>query len=340
LPWFDCYDRAMTRRGCTSSRPGRRLPSGVGIVLVLLTASGCAAAGPTVAVGPPTTAATNGATVPPSPIVEQAAVPADPGTTAPTTPAPAATPAPATTAPVPTAPPTPSTELPLYFVRDGKLGVARRSLPADVNLVNNTLGSLLAGPTPSEAQAGLSTAIPSLTRVQSTAVMDDVAVINLSGSFSALGPQTSPELRLAQIVYTLSNFPVRVLFQIDGQTAHAVGGFALPDRPLTREDFAAWAPPILVESVGPGEVLTAASVIGGSTAAAGAEVGVRVTDAAGVVLFDGATTAAKGRGGRHGFTTSAPFVITAPGPGTLTVWERSPAPGTAPLVLNIPVQLA
>ncbi|HEY8092372.1 MAG TPA: GerMN domain-containing protein, partial [Acidimicrobiales bacterium] len=282
----------MTRPGRSSSRRGQRVPTAAALALVVLAASGCATAGSTVAVGPPTAAATTteattGATVAVSPVVAPAPAPANPG------PAPAASPSPTTTPP-PTASPTPSTELPIYFVRDGKLGVARRSLPADLNLVNNTLGSLLAGPTPSEEQAGLSTAIPSLTRVQSTTLMDDVAVVNLTGSFSALGPQTSPELRLAQIVYTLSSFPVRVQFQIDGQTARAVGGFALPDRPLTRDDFAAWAPPILVESVGPGEVLTAASVISGSTAVAGAGVGVRVTDASGLVLFDVATTAAKG----------------------------------------------
>jgi spore germination protein GerM len=327
----------MTRPGRSSSRRGQRVPTAAALALVVLAASGCATAGSTVAVGPPTaaatTAATTGATVAVSPVVAPALAPANPG------PAPAASPSPTTTPP-PTAPPTPSTELPIYFVRDGKLGVARRSLPADLNLVNNTLGSLLAGPTPSEEQAGLSTAIPSLTRVQSTTLMDDVAVVNLTGSFSALGPQTSPELRLAQIVYTLSSFPVRVQFQIDGQTARAVGGFALPDRPLTRDDFAAWAPPILVESVGPGEVLTAASVISGSTAVAGAGVGVRVTDASGLVLFDVATTAAKGRDARHVFTTATPFAITAPGAGTLTVWELTPAPGAAPLVLNIPVQLA
>ena len=133
-------------------------------------------------------------------------------------------------------------------------------LPADVNIVNNALGSLLQGPTEAEQQAGLSTAIPALSKVRGTALMGDVAVVNLSGSFSALGPQASPQLRLAQIVYTVTVFPVRVLFQIDGQPARAIGGFILPDRPLTRDDFADWAPPILLESVGPQEVLTPATV--------------------------------------------------------------------------------
>ena len=223
-------------------------------------------------------------------------------------------------------------------MRDGKLGVARRQLPADVNIVTNALDSLLAGPSAAETDAGLSTAIPNLTRVRGTGLMGDVLVVNLSGSYSALGPQFSSELRVAQIVYTVSVFPVRVLFQIDGQPARAIGGFILPDRPVTRDDFASWAPPVLVETIGPNERLTPTTPISGSTAAAGTGVGIRVTDAAGNVVYEGSTTSAKGRGVRHAFETAAPFTA-APGPGTLTVSELNPAPSTQPLVLTIPVQL-
>jgi hypothetical protein len=168
--------------------------------------------------------------------------------------------------------------------------------------------------------------------------MGDVLVVNLSGSFSALGPQFSSELRVAQIVYTVSVFPVRVLFQIDGQPARAIAGFILPDRPVTRDDFASWAPPVLVETIGPNERLTPTTPISGSTAAAGTGVGIRVTDAAGNVVYEGSTLSAKGRGARHAFETAAPFTA-APGPGTLTVSELNPAPFTQPLVLTIPVQL-
>jgi hypothetical protein len=186
----------------------------------------------------------------------------------------------------------------------------------------------------------LSTAVPTLTRVHSTALMGDVLVIDVSGSFSALGPPGSSELRLAQIVYTVSVFPVRVQFQIDGQPARAVGGYILPDRPVTRDDFAAWAPPVLVESVGPEDVLTNGTEISGSTAAADTGVGMRISDAAGQVLFEGSTRSTRDDGLRHSFRAAAPFLLSQPGPGTLTVWELEPAPGTTPLVLTIPVQLA
>ncbi len=230
--------------------------------------------------------------------------------------------------------------LPIFFVRDGKLGVARRALPADAKIVDNALGALLQGPTEAETTAGLTTAVPGLTRVRSTALMGDVLVVDLSGSFSTLGPPGSSELRLAQFVYTVSVFPVRVLFQIDGQTARAVGGYVLPDRPVTRDDFAPWAPPVLVESVGPEDVLTNGTEISGSTAVADTGVGLRISDAAGQVLFEGVTRSTRDDGLRHPFRAAAPFLLSQPGPGTLTVWELEPVPGTTPSVLTIPVQLA
>ena len=310
----DCYDRGMSTRTLASARPSRR--SLAAVLVVAVTASVGAACGTTGGSGVTVSAGARSETT---------------GPAAPTQPV-ATTTAPAITGP--------SAQLPLYFVRDGKLAVGRRFLPADVNLVNHALSSLLAGPTEAEAAAGMSTAIPSLTRVHSTAVMGDVVVINVSGSFAALGPVASSELRLAQIVYTVSVFPVRVLLQIDGQPARSIGGFVLPDRPLTRDDFAPWTPPVLLESVGPDDVLTAATEISGTVAAANANIGVRVTDAAGQVLFEGTTRSARGKGARHLFRTSAAFVPNPPGPGTLTVWELEPEPGATPVVLTLPVQLA
>jgi hypothetical protein len=307
--------------------PPRHHRSLVALATVALAAVGLAACGPSapadpVAVGPP--AAPGGS----APASSQGGI--APGALAPE----GATGGAAGAAPASG----PTTELPIFFVRDGKLGVARRQLPADANIVGNALDSLLAGPSAAETGAGLSTAIPNLTRVRSTGLMDDVLVVNLSGSFSALGPQFSSELRVAQIVYTVSVFPVRVVFQIDGQPARAIGGFILPDHPVTRDDFASWAPPVLVETIGPNERLTPTTPISGSTAAAGAGVGIRVTDAAGNVVYEGSTLSARSRGVRHAFETAAPFTAT-PGPGTLTVSELNPAPFTQPLVLTIPVQL-
>jgi hypothetical protein len=336
--WYDRGVIRQERRAARfdSRRPGRHRHAhprrhplfAAACVVALASIAGCGAitSGQRVVVGPPgdVSAGTTPATVAPG------AAPAVSSQEA--SGAPAAAPA--------SAVPAGSTLLPIYFVRDGRLGVARRALPADAKIVDNALGALLQGPTEAETAAGLSTAVPTLTRVHSTALMGDVLVIDVSGSFSALGPPGSSELRLAQIVYTVSVFPVRVQFQIDGQPARAVGGYILPDRPVTRDDFAAWAPPVLVESVGPEDVLTNGTEISGSTAAADTGVGMRISDAAGQVLFEGSTRSTRDDGLRHSFRAAAPFLLSQPGPGTLTVWELEPAPGTTPLVLTIPVQLA
>jgi hypothetical protein len=304
-----------------------------GVAMLSIAGCGVLASDQRVVVGPPEElpAGTTPATVAPGAAPAASAAPAQ-GSGA----APAAT----STAPAAPAVPAGSTLLPIFFVRDGKLGVARRALPADAKIVDNALAALLQGPTEVETAAGLTTAVPSLTRVRGTALMGDVLVVDVSGSFSALGPPGSSELRLAQIVYTVSVFPVRVLFHIDGQPARAVGGYILPDRPVTRDDFASWAPPVLVESVGPEDVLTNGIEISGSTATADTGVGMRISDAAGQVLFEGATRSTRDDGLRHPFRAAAPFLLSRPGPGTLTVWELEPAPGTTPLVLTIPVQLA
>jgi Sporulation and spore germination/Immunoglobulin-like domain of bacterial spore germination len=228
----------------------------------------------------------------------------------------------------------------VYFVRSGQLGVARRALPADANIGRNALEALIAGPTAMEAAAGLSSAVPSLSRVRDMRLeAGNIVDVDLTGSFSALGPQGSAELRVAQIVYTLTIFPVSVRFFIEGQPAVAIAGYILPDHPLSRDDLAAWAPPILLESIGPGQVLQPGSDISGSTEYAGAQVGVQLTDAAGNVVFATSAEAKKGPERRHLFQTAAEFTVSQAGPGTLTLSELTPAPGTTPLVLAIPVEL-
>jgi hypothetical protein len=260
---------------------------------------------------------------------------AAPGTGVTATTADAATAQAATAAPV-----AGGTPMPVFFVREGQLGVAMRTVPTDMNVVPHAVEALLAGPSEAEKKAGLSSAIPALTKLRSmTLDGGNVVTVDLTGSFSSLGPANSAPLRLAQIVYTITTFPVTVRVLIDGKPANAVGGYILPKEPLSRDDFATWVPPILLESVGPGQLLESGRDISGTTVYAGAELGVQLTDAAGKVLFQGSAAASKGPGLRHSFRTAAQFTVTSPGPATLTLSELSPAPGSAPAVLAVPVQL-
>ena len=129
-PQHGWYDRGVTRK----DRSRARLSLVTAGSVVLFTVAACSAVSPESAV-----------TV--GPAQELAA-----GTT-PATVAPGATPAPAagtnpSTAGGQAAPPVPagSALLPIFFVRDGKLGVARRALPADAKIVDSALGALCKGP--------------------------------------------------------------------------------------------------------------------------------------------------------------------------------------------------
>ncbi len=96
---------------------------------------------------------------------------------------------------------------------------------------------LLAGPTPEERRAGLTTSIPAGTRLRSLRLEDGVVTVDLSGEVESGGGSSSMLGRLWQIVYTATQFPQtpRVRILIDGQAKDAMGGEGvLIDRPLGR----------------------------------------------------------------------------------------------------------
>jgi Sporulation and spore germination len=82
--------------------------------------------------------------------------------------------------------------------------------------------ALLQGPA---GLRGLSTEIPQATRLNSLEVEDGVATVDLSGHFE-LGSSRSVKMRLAQVVYTLTEDPqVRaVSFSFDGVPEEEVAG--------------------------------------------------------------------------------------------------------------------
>lgn len=96
---------------------------------------------------------------------------------------------------------------------------------------------LLAGPTPEERRAGLTTSIPAGTRLRNLHLEDGVVIVDFSGEVESGGGSSSMLGRLWQIVYTATQFPQapRVRILIDGQARDAMGGEGvLIDRPLAR----------------------------------------------------------------------------------------------------------
>jgi hypothetical protein len=140
----------------------------------------------------------------------------------------------------------PAPTLATYLVSRGRLKqVARAGTPAKASAQGVT-ETLLAGPTSAERGAGLSSAIPAGTRLNSVDIgFDRIAHVDLSREFLSGGGSAPAQLRVAQLVYALTQLPgvTGVLFSVDGQRVEQWGHERIDlMQPQTRADFADVAP--------------------------------------------------------------------------------------------------
>lgn len=109
----------------------------------------------------------------------------------------------------------------LYWVSAGEnaLGV-ERTVPYTKAVATAAMRELLAGPTAAEKATwpAISSAIPAGTKLLGITVSGGVAKVDLSGEFASGGGTFSVTARLAQVVYTLTDFPTidAVEFYLDG----------------------------------------------------------------------------------------------------------------------------
>jgi hypothetical protein len=124
----------------------------------------------------------------------------------------------------------------IFLVKDGRLRPQMELLPDVGSLQEALLFALIAQP----PGRNVTTEIPPRTRLIDVEVEGTVATVNLSSEFEA-GSGQSLALRIAQVVYTLTEQPSGVLgvrFEIEGVPAPVVQ----PDRPATRVDYRGFAP--------------------------------------------------------------------------------------------------
>lgn len=261
--------------------------------------------------------------------------PATTGTAPPTT-----TEAPGTTE----APPLGRTTFLVYFARGERLGVASRSVAKTEAVGAAALTALLGGPSGDESEAaGLGSEIPAGTRLLGLSISDGVATVDLSREFESGGGSASMLLRVAQVVFTLTQFPTveRVRFLLAGEPAGAIGGEGVVvDPPVARADFEGQAPAILVESPAPFERVASPLRIRGSANVFEATFGARIADGAGRVLAEQVVTATSGTGDRGTFDAQLSFEGAAPGGLVLAVFTYSAKDGSRQDVVEIPLELA
>lgn len=168
-----------------------------------------------------------------------------------------------TTAPTPTTDTTPTTapespeattsttavpseaNITVYFVDETGRAVPVERTTSQTGVARAAVEALIAGPNRSEAAAGLSTLFPADSLLLGIRVEDGTAFVDMSLEFAGGGGSASVLGRLAQLVYTLTEFDSieRVRLLLDGQQVSTFSGEGVDvSRPLTRADFTGAVP--------------------------------------------------------------------------------------------------
>jgi spore germination protein GerM len=135
--------------------------------------------------------------------------------------------------------------LDIWFARGGRLVEALRTHTATPRVATAALDALLAGPTRAERAAGLRSEIPRGTRLLGVSIANGIARVDLTSDYEAGAGSRSLQLRLAQVVYTLTQFATvtRVRFALDGTPVNVFSGSGIVlDHPVGRSAYKGLAP--------------------------------------------------------------------------------------------------
>jgi len=218
------------------------------------------------------------------------------------------------------------TAIRVYFLRDGKVQPVLRNVKTTSKtteaIADAAIKALAAGPSRSEAQLGLASAVPSDFAWQKAVVATDGAV----------GIGTDQDLShsaLAQVVYTLAQFPV----------PPPLGEGAVNEHRYSVSDFEDETPAILVESPLPFQTVQSPLRVKGTANTFEATFQYDLVGPDGKVLKTHFVTATSGTGTRGTFAFTVPYTVERDGPGKLVVYERSAEDGSRIHVVEIPLRL-
>jgi hypothetical protein len=220
-----------------------------------------------------------------------------------------------------------------------------RTVPKSSAAAKAALAVLLAGPSTKErtARPRIRTVIPADTRLLGVTVVNGVATVDLSADFASGGGSFSVRGRLAQVVYTLTQFGTvdRVSFKLDGKpvTVFWSAGISLR-RPVTRATFRDdFLPPIFVDRPAWGAALLSQRHVTGLANVFEAQFRVALLDRDGRVLVDRPVKATAGSGTWGRFDVTLAYDVSAGQWGTLRVWDVSERDGSTEGLREYPVYL-
>jgi hypothetical protein len=236
-----------------------------------------------------------------------------------------------------------------YFVLGGDPGSVGlvpvlREVPKTAQVATAAMTALLTGPTAAESSdRAITSAVPAGTRLLDISIKNGVATVDLSTEYDSGGGSASMQYRLAQVVYTLTQFSTvrSVVFQIEGATVTVFGseGIVL-DGPVGRAQYYDQLPAIFVDRPAFGAALVNPGHVSGNADVFEATFRVAILDAAGKNLVDQQVMATCGTGCRGTFDVTLPYAVSKGQWGTLHVYNPSAKDGTPEDIRDYPVWLA
>jgi hypothetical protein len=277
----------------------------------------------------------------------------DTGTIAPVSPEPSAEPTaaapsepPATVEPTPTPTSAPggATAVKIYLFMDEKLVPVRRQVDETRAVGRAALNALFEGPTAEEAAASpsLTTSVPEGTILLGLDIADGLATVDLSREFESGGGSASMFGRLAQVVYTLTQFPTvkQVAFQLDGEPVTVFSGEGIVlDEASDREDYESFLPSVFVERPTWGATIGNPVRVNGIANVFEAVFFVEVRDAAGKTLAEERVMATCGTGCWGTFDVTIPYNVSSRQAGSVVTYHLSAMDGSIEDQRSYPVTL-
>lgn len=230
----------------------------------------------------------------------------------------------------------------VYFMKGDKLAVAGRTVPPTKAVARAALLQLLAGPIRADAARGLTSCIPTGTRLLGVSVTHGTATVGLSGTFAKGGGSLSMTARLAEVAYTVTQFPTvtGVVFAMDGKVVKVFGGEGIIlDHPATRSSFESLTPAILVESPTAGQRVSTPVRLSGSANVFEAVFEAELTDSSGHVIAHRVVQATSGTGTRGTFSAEMSYSSAEARSGFLVVYDVSAKNGARLNTTRVPIVL-
>jgi hypothetical protein len=247
----------------------------------------------------------------------------------------------ATTEPTGTVPT--SVSLEVWFLDGEQLARQTRTQEATPLVATAAMNELLAGPNAAETKAGLATSVPVGTKLLGISIKKGVATVDLTSQYQSGGGSLSMKARLAQVVYTLTQFQTvrSVLFHLDGEPVNVFSGEGIVlDHPVGRKDYEDLLPVIAVDKPVGGARVSSPVDVSGSANVFEANVTVKVLDESGNVVGHAFTTATCGTGCRGTYSVPVTFKVGREQSGTIVVSDDDAAgTGTPPHQVRVPVVL-